>query len=246
MPADKKILENAEIIGTSLWLTKEQTVIIADLHLGMEELYASQGILIPRANYEKIFRQLNEIFKKTGRLERIVVCGDLKHEFGSISEQEWKEVTNILAYLRAHADEVIIVKGNHDKIIGPIASFSKIKMLDFYYNEGNKIMAMHGDKLTEFVGRKEFSDAKILIIGHEHPAVSLKEKNKVEKYKCFLKGKFGNKILIVLPSMCTLAEGTDILKENMLSPFLKQDLSEFECWLVADKEYYFGKLKEIN
>ena len=240
------ILQNAEIINTALWLKKENILILADLHLGIEEMYTSQGIFLPRTNYEKIFRQLNETFKKTGRLKKIIVCGDLKHEFGNISEQEWKEVTNILAYLQAHADEVIIVKGDHDKIMGPIALFNKIKISDFYYNGKESIIVMHGNKLLELADKKEFSEAKTLIIGHGHPAVSLREQNKVGKYKCFLKGKFGNKVLVVLPSVCTVTEGTDVLKENLLSPFLKQDLSEFECWLVADKEYYFGKLKQIN
>lgn len=241
-----EILPNAEIIKTAVWLKKEGILIIADLHLGIEEMHNAQGVLLPRTNYDKIFWQLNETFKRTGRLKKIIVCGDLKHEFGNISEQEWKERTNILAYLQAHADEVIIVKGNHDKIMGPIASFNKIKIQDFYYNGKEKILMLHGDKLLELADKKEFSESKILVIGHEHPCVSLKEQNKVEKYKCFLKGKFGNKTLVVLPSMCTVTEGTNVLKENLLSPFLKQDLSEFECWLIADKEYYFGMLKQIN
>ena len=87
---------------------------------------------------------------------------------------------------------------------------------------------------------------KTIIIGHEHPAIVLKEGPRKEKYKCFIKGKFKRKNLIVMPSFNLVTEGTDVLLETRLSPFLQRDISSFECWIVADKVYYFGKLKGIS
>jgi len=40
--------------------------------------------------------------------------------------------------------------------------------------------------------------------------------------------------------------GSDVLSEKTLSPFLKQPLEKFECWLVEDKPYYFGRLGELG
>jgi hypothetical protein len=39
--------------------------------------------------------------------------------------------------------------------------------------------------------------------------------------------------------------GTDILKEKIQSPFLQQNLDDFEVYVVADKVYDFGKLSKI-
>ena len=67
-----------------------------------------------------------------------------------------------------------------------------------------------------------------------------KEKNKrFEKFKCFLKGKYKNKLLIVQPSFNLLTIGTDILKQRLQSPFLK-DIKDFEVFIVEDKIYDFG------
>ena len=41
-------------------------------------------------------------------------------------------------------------------------------------------------------------------------------------------------------------EGTDILKEKLLSPLLRQNLNNFEVFVVADNVYRFGKVKEIK
>jgi len=40
-----------------------------------------------------------------------VVNGDLKHEFGQISRQEWNETQEFLEYLKANFDDIILIKG---------------------------------------------------------------------------------------------------------------------------------------
>ncbi|MDO8627401.1 MAG: phosphoesterase, partial [Candidatus Diapherotrites archaeon] len=111
-----------------------------------------------------------------------------------------------------------------------------------YYLEKEKIVFLHGDSLKFF---KEFLKAKTIIIGHDHPAISLREGVKMEKFKCFLKGKYEQKKIIVLPSMNQLSEGSNVLSEKMSSPFLKQNLDNFELWVVGDKTYYFGKIEDL-
>jgi len=105
---------------------------------------------------------------------------------------------------------------------------------------------MHGDKFNktveDIIKNKKI---KTIIIGHEHPAVSLKEGSRTETFKCFLKGKFKGKELIVQPSFNLVTEGTDILKESLLSPFLKQNLKNFNVYIVADKVYDFGKVSSL-
>jgi len=77
--------------------------------------------------------------------------------------------------------------------------------------------------------------------------VSLREEEKVEKYKCFLVGEWKGKTLIVLPSFFPLIEGTDVNKERLLSPYLHQDIGSFDVYIVADdKAYKFGQLKNLD
>src|SRR3989338_2445579 len=102
-----------------------------------------------------------------------------------------------------------------------------------------KVIIVHGDKLVK-------TKAKQIIIGHEHPAITIREGSKWEKYKCFLKGKWEKKELIVVPSFNPLLEGTDILKERLLSPFLK-NLNSFKVFIINQGEVFdFGKVKDVR
>ena len=44
--------------------------------------------------------------------------------------------------------------------------------------------------------------------------------------------------------MNQVSEGTDVLKEDLLSPFLT-DIKGFEAFVIGDKVYNFGKIKDI-
>ncbi len=76
--------------------------------------------------------------------------------------------------------------------------------------------------------------------------MGLKKGSRVEVFKCFLKGSWNKKTLVVIPSFNLVTEGTDILKDKVLSPFLSQDISDFEVFVVSEKAYYFGKLKNLR
>ena len=232
-----EIAKGIEIIDLSLYLTKYKTLIIADTHLGFEESLNKQGFMIPRLQFKETIQRLEKIFKKV-KPETIIINGDIKHEFGKISKQELDHTIKLIDFLGKHCKRIFLIKGNHDKILGPIAEKRKIQIADQIILDN--ILITHGHKLV-----KDLKGIKTIIIGHEHPAIGVSEGVRVETYKCFLKGKFKRKTLIVQPSFNLVTIGTDILKEDILSPYLKQDLSKFECWIVEDKVYYFGKLKNF-
>ena len=103
------------------------------------------------------------------------------------------------------------------------------------------VLILHGHHLP-----KSIAGVKTVIIGNEHPCITLRDNMRIEKFKCFLKGKWKTKDLIVMPSFNTLTVGTDIRGGNVLSPFLKQDISGFEAYVVEeDSVYYFGKLGKL-
>lgn len=239
-----KITKNIEIIDLALYIKKENVLIIADTHIGYEESLNKQGILIPRFQFKETIIRLERIIKTTTKrnkkLSKIIINGDIKDEFGTISEQEWRHTLKLLDFLSRYCDEVILIKGNHDTIIGPIAKKRKVKVLDSY--ELENILILHGHKIPKKIDKK----IKTIIIAHEHPAVSLKDGIKTEVCKCFLKGTYKRKNLIVIPQFNILTEGIDILHGKRLSPFLKQDLKNFDIFIVADKVYDFGKMKNLT
>ncbi len=249
-----QIHQNIQIIDLAIYLPKHQTIIFSDFHIGYEEMLNARGILIPRfqfkdtiARLEKIFEKIKEENKNKNaeeqKLKKIIINGDLKHEFGTIHAQEWREILKLFDFFSQKAEKIIVVKGNHDVMLGPIARKRDVEVVVDYMLDG--ILISHGDAAA---GKEKLKQTKTIIIGHDHPAIAIKERNRKETFKCFVKGKFKNKTLIVQPSFNVLVEGTDILNENFLSPYLQQSLNNFEVFVVAKplEILYFGKVKNLK
>lgn len=234
-----QLTKNIEIVDLGLKI--EDYLIISDLHLGYEQSLNTEGLMIPKFQFEKILSRLEDI-NRVSPSKRIVINGDLKHEFGKITRQEWKEVNSFLRFLQDNYDEIVLIKGNHDNFVPYIS-----KKLDLEVKETFTIhntLLLHGHQLLENL---EYTNEDTLIIGHEHPCIGLRSGERVEKIKCFLKGEFKGKNLIVMPSFNFVSEGSDILHEKLLSPFLKSyPLDDFEAYGIENFEVFpFGKIKDI-
>ncbi|RME55022.1 metallophosphoesterase [Candidatus Woesearchaeota archaeon] len=222
-----------------LALIVENTLVISDLHMGFEEAANKQGVLLPREQFEKTVGRLKSIIQGE-KFDKVVILGDLKHEFGKTSETEWRNTLKLIDFLKKDCNTVILVKGNHDVNIDAIAKKKNVEVVETY-KIGN-VLFCHGHELLE-----DYEGAEIIVIGHEHPAISLREGIRVEKFKCFLKGKFEKKTLIVMPSFNLVTTGTDVLTERLLSPYLEQNLSEFEVYIVNEGNVLnFGRIKDLT
>ena len=229
-----EILDNLDIIDLCLYLKKEKILVIGDMHIGLEEALNKQGILIPRQGVDDVIKRLKKIISKI-KVKEIILIGDVKHEFGVISDQEWRDTLKVLDFLLSKS-KVILIKGNHDTILGPIIDKRNLEIKESY--KVGKILFVHGDKIVN-------EKAEVIVIGHEHPAVSFEERRD-EKYKCFLLGKFKKNYLIVIPSFNLLNEGSDVTKENILSPYIK-NIKKFRIFISDDKEAKdFGLLKDLR
>jgi len=228
-----KLTEEIEIIDLCLYLRKEKILVIGDLHVGLEESLQKQGVFIPRFDIKEAISRLDKIFKRVD-VKKIILIGDVKHEFGTISDQEWRDTLRVLDYLLERG-EVILIKGNHDTILGPISKKRVLEIKESY--KINDILFVHGDKIVD-------EKSKVIVIGHEHPAVSFKSRPE-EKFKCFLIGKYKNKKLIVIPSFNFLTEGSDVTKEKILSPYIKK-VKNFRVVVIEDKIRDFGLLKDLE
>ncbi len=230
-----QIHKDIEIVDTSLFIKPQKILIINDLHIGYEAALHNKGFLVPRFQLKEIQEKMEKIIQYT-KPKKVLINGDLKHEFGRILQREWKEVLQFLDFLLDRVQEVIIIQGNHDPIIKPIAEKRRINVHTHY--EIGDILIVHGDELVD-------TSQKTIIIGHEHPAIKIRDGSKWEKYKCFLKGKWKRKTLIAVPSFNPLVEGTDVLERKMLSPFLEK-IDNFEVYVIHNETVFnFGKVKGL-
>lgn len=237
----KELLKGIYAIDLALYFNT--TLVIADIHMGYEEAINKTGVLVPRMQYKDTIARLERLFaslkKEKLAVNKIIINGDLKHEFGTISETEWRNTLGILDFLLKKCRHIILIKGNHDTILGPIADKRDVAVKD-YELIGNTLVC-HGDVIPD---KKLLEKAKTIIIGHEHPAVALREGIRAEKFKCFLKGRWKGKDLLVMPSFNLTVEGSDILTEKQLSPFLKE-INDFEVFVAGEEIMDFGTFDEL-
>lgn len=241
-----EIIKGIELIDHALWIPAQKLLAISDTHIGYGEALNKSGVLVPRFEFDEMVARMKKIIeeiKKQGEIQTILINGDVKHEFGTISDQEWRETLQFLDILSANAHEVVIVKGNHDTIIGPIARKRAVKLVDYFI--AGETLFIHGNVIPDdFEKIMKQHHTKTIVIGNEHPAITIGTALRREKYKCFLKGTYRGKTLIVLPSFNALAEGTDVAQGRILSPFI-QEPKKCEAWVIdeqAQAHRYFGRV----
>jgi putative SbcD/Mre11-related phosphoesterase len=231
----------------AIYVKKIDSLVISDLQLGEELYLAEQGIFVPQVQLREIMKDLKGIFRIV-KPKSVVINGDVKHEFGEASSQEWREVKELVSYLRKKVEEIILVRGNHDNYLLNIARKIGLKVFDPYYLAAD-ILFTHGHKKIKFP-----REAKTVIIGHEQPAILLVQGYDRIKLPCLLYGKMKDgRNFICMPAFSPLAAGVAvnaIEKEDLLSPILREEVDLEELIPIAlDKEagaLKFPKIKNLN
>ena len=245
---EKVKANEVEFVGKCLLIKSNGKKILAvgDLHLGYEEFLNEAGVFVSREMFKEMIRYFENVFLKVGKVEKVILLGDVKHGFGNILRQEWNDVLNLFDYLQEKCKEIIIIKGNHDKIIEPIAKKREIKVLNYYCLSG--FCFLHGD--TDFPKSEIYSGKiKCWVLGHGHPAIKLSDGVKVEKYKCFLEGNYRRKKIIIVPSFIEANEGSDP-RDSELGMAWDFNLENFEVKIISSdandlRVRDFGRLGRI-
>lgn len=223
-----------------LFLEKTKTLIIADLHLGAEEALVKEGLFLPRTQKERLLTALRGLLQHL-RPARVVIAGDLKHAFGTILDEEWRDALELIDLIATHGAHLEVVLGNHDKLLAPVLQKRNINAHETLLV--GKTLITHGDKEP---AKKRLDAADTLIIGHEHPSILLHDGVRKERYKCYLKGRYKGKTLIVLPSAYPLIEGVDVLASEPIGPILRRAKS-LEAYVIEGEDVLpFGLLERLN
>ncbi len=216
------------IADLALALPEQKLLAVADVHLGYEGALSNSGVHIPTHQLKDTVKRIEPLLKQY-KPKTIVVNGDLKHEFGTISDKEWKDTLKFIDLLRRYAEKIVLVKGNHDTVLDKLVGKRGLEVVS-HYKDGATLF-LHGDKEPD---KKLLKGVKTIVIGHEHPAVGLREGERIEVFKCWLVGEL-NRNIIVMPSFNVITEGSDVLKEKPLSPLLKGHVNDFLVYVVDDE-----------
>ena len=231
-----------------------KSLIIADLHLGIEYEYYQSGIKIP-SQTEKIKKKLNNLIKTT-RAKKLIILGDVKHKVPGSSFQEEREIPEFFDYFLKKID-IEVLPGNHDADLPQL-----IPQIKIHPSKGilvKNCYLSHGHTWPS----KEFLRADYIIIGHDHPIIEFRNKlgyrwiepawmraefNKKiisEKYKIKTPPKMPE--LIIVPAFNEFAGGIAFNKTEKtpgLSPLSKTaELKEARIYLLDGT--FLGLLKNL-
>jgi len=243
-----EILPGLVADGCALFVKGAKALILADLHIGYEEEARHHGVLVPQEQRGYFAKELGRLITKH-KPRTVVLAGDVKHEFGRISQEEWSGVLRLVRRIRELGCAVEVVGGNHDVLIKPILDKLEVTLrkaliiTTTHAKTEQRTLIVHGDEELDTLVKAGILDKEglgrvtTIIIGHEHPALAITDGVRTETVKCFLGGTYrhGGKRynMVVMPSFNPLALGTDVLRERPLGPLLA-DFGGFSAFAVLD------------
>lgn len=229
-----------------------RALIIADTHLGFEEAMGEAGLYLPRGQLRQLIQDLETAFNMLN-IEKVIIAGDLKHRFEKLGLQEKKEIEEILGFLRRKGSEVIFVRGNHDNYASIVTS--KYGVEPKHYHKIGVFLVIHGHQgLDDLVGGDVIRDAEVIIYGHEHPSISIRDRlGKVAKFPCFLEVplNIGGRIVkgLVMPAAGSYQAGSPVttIRSNYLSPITRShgDIENAKPYVLARGDGIF-ELPALN
>jgi hypothetical protein len=151
----------------------ETSLLIPDLHLGFERLLVSRGITLP-SQTKKLLEKIQGLIRSQNP-DKLIFMGDVKHETGGISSNEWVEIPKFFETLLNSVSEIELIPGNHDGGILPLLP-KRIIVRDsrgVTLKDGVKTITLtHGHTWP----RVEALASDTLIMAHNHFTIEFRDK----------------------------------------------------------------------
>ncbi len=225
--------------GGAALLTDDNVLVVADLHLGCEAALEDEGLSLPRVQTRKLTRYMQDLISRF-QPSKVVIAGDMKHNFSRNLNQEWQDVNEFVGLLRSLA-RLEVVKGNHDNYLGQILRRHGTRLHALEAREG-KVRIVHGHK-----GPRTDEPT---VMGHIHPSIRLMDEVGASlKDHCFLYEP--EREILILPALSIVAPGLDILSQldsDTASPLYSDvGLSSFVPIVFSgDKALKFPTVAELR
>jgi hypothetical protein len=227
---------------------RERSLVVADLHLGIEGEYADKGISLP-SQIPKIKKELLNLVEKE-KPHRLIILGDVKHGIPIASLQEWRELPGFFEELSALV-EIWVIPGNHDGDLKGMIPRNVVihDVKGVTLGKRKRVGLVHGHAWPGL----ELFNTEVLIMGHNHPAIEFKDKlggkivepiwlkaklkvsNLPKKIRCVIKEP---PKLLVVPAFNELVGGAPVnraLPKELIGPLFKSgavELGKAEAYLL--------------
>ncbi len=197
----------------AVFLPDSQCLVIADLHLGRGR---DKTVSYAVDSFQEDTKRLTTLLE-TYTPDAVVIAGDILHAFSAVPEIVTEQLSELERVIHDAETDLIYVRGNHDTVLDRL---TEIPLTKTYRPRSTDILITHGHELPN-------TTAGTVIIGHEHPALTIEG----HKYPCFLKGPGTAEIgtVVILPSFSTLPLGTAVNASSHSSADspIVTDLEEF-------------------
>jgi metallophosphoesterase superfamily enzyme len=142
---------------------KEETLVIADLHFGIESNLARHGYHLQSRSEERAERVLALV--RDLEPDRLLLLGDVKQSIPLTTRQEYRELPTVLAAFR-DAAFLQVIPGNHDAGLERFLEEGELLPATGVVIDG--VGYLHGHTIPD-----PALAGHLIIIGHHHPVVSL-------------------------------------------------------------------------
>jgi len=233
----------------AVFIKDKKTLIIADLHIGIEEELKEYGIQ-SGSQTKKLLFEINQICKRY-KPKNIFLLGDIKHNIPASTFQERRDVKGFLEKIKKFG-KIHIIPGNHDGNIDKIIP----KEIMLHPSSGiviDNLGLVHGHRWP----KEEVMRCEKIIMGHTHPSIMLTDRMNYKTYEsCWVKGSFfadklkekykikKNPEVVIIPAFNPLCGGIAINKEGIVGPFGKIiDIKNCQIYLLDGT--FLGKVNNI-
>ncbi|HXI88346.1 MAG TPA: ligase-associated DNA damage response endonuclease PdeM [Parvularculaceae bacterium] len=186
-------VSRARLLATAdgaLYLPKEETLVVSDLHFEKGSAFAARGVLLPPYDTRVTLKRLAALVTKLKPLQ-VISLGDAFHD-GEAEARMEEEDAAALEGLVAFARWTWVL-GNHDpappkRFGGEVAMTKRIGRLIFRHEPAKK--AADGE-----------------IAGHLHPCARIRTETRIQRRRCFASD--GKRL--VMPAFGAYAGGLNVL-----------------------------------
>ena len=219
-------------------LTVDNTLVIADLHIGVEAHLMSKGFHI-RSHTDDMY---DEILSCAGDCNKLFVLGDVKNSVPGSSKQEYREIPDFFIRLSEVFNTVTIVRGNHDTNIEEYLP-AEVKVMPATGMKVGDVGFVHGHTWPS----EDVMRCDTLVMAHNHPAMAFVDGvSKQMTEPCWVRGRFisgGDRYqeypgrFVIIPAFNRILGGSPVNAEGteFLGPLMKEefiDIDNMEIYLL--------------
>lgn len=225
------------------------TIVVADLHIGVESHLGSKGFHLPSRT--PIMR--DELLSISDDATRLVVLGDVKDSVPGSTKQEFREIPDFFQAMLERFEIVDVVIGNHDTQIDEFLP-KHVNILPASGMKIGDVGLVHGHTWPS----ADVMSSRTLITAHNHPNVMFRDGiGKRTTEPCWFRAPFNDTQsnylqrpgeMIMMPPFNRLLGGSpvNVAEEGFLGPLMNSgmiDIDDAQIFLLDG--ICLGKRKDI-